>query len=122
MYPEVKKHENKAGIRDYVSYSVKNTTNSQILEAVQNTSLKAQEEIKEMGMEVLHIEREEVSSEFSTSTEDSDADNGEQLDENMNQNTNVIKDAVREVCMDNPTDIVKDVQTLSNVVSDVKTG
>lgn len=72
-----------------------------------------------MGMEVLHIEREEVSPEYSTnSTEDSDADNGEQLDEDMNQTTNVIKDVVREVCMENPTGIVKDIQTLSNVVSD----
>ena len=72
-----------------------------------------------MGMEVLHIEREEVSPEFSAnSTEDSDTDNGEQLDEDMNQNINVIKDVVKEVCMDNPTDIVKDIQTLSNVVSD----
>jgi hypothetical protein len=67
-------------------------------------------------MKVLNVEKEE---DGTKSNEDSDVDDGEQLDQDLGQNTHVINDVVRGVCMDDPTDIKSDIQSLSSIVSDV---
>ena len=66
-------------------------------------------------MPVLNLKHQE----FGTNhNKDSDIDDGEQSDHDMEQNSTVINDVVREVCIEDPEDIKSDIQTLSNTISD----
>ena len=58
-------------------------------------------------MPVLNLKRQE----FGTNhNKDSDIDDGEQSDHDVEQNSTVINDVVREVCMEDPEDIKSDIQ------------
>ena len=105
VYPVDRTHQKKSGTRDFVPHSLKSISNSEILETVIKANARAKEKIKELGMEVLNVEKEEFC------TKDSN-DDGEQSDQEVEQNSTVINDVVREVCMDDPEHIKSDIQTL----------
>ena len=111
VYPVDRTHQKKSGTRDFVPHSLKSISNSEILETVIKANARAKEKIKELGMEVLNVEKEEFCTKYSN-------DDGEQSDQEVEQNSTVINDVVREVCMDDPEHIKSDIQILSSIVSD----
>ena len=115
VYSIFKTHERKTGVRNFCPHSLRSISNDKISETVDKANAEAKEAIKELGMPVLNLKRQE----FGTNhNKDSDIDDGEQSDHDVEQNSTVINDVVREVCMEDPEDIKSDIQTLSNAISD----
>ena len=104
IYPQVKKHGNNYGKR---GFSLKDITNSKIFEAVTTANIKVKGCIEKLGMEVFNLQKDDV-----VSDENHDSDNDVDDDEQLDQDTSVIKNAVNEVCMEDSSDIEKDIQAL----------
>ena len=142
IYPQVKKHENKEGNKSCnehrkkpentdsrmscskhenmgekkscIIYSVKEISNSDIFKVITLAKTKAQTDIKNLGIDVSNLDINET---FSNENLDSDSDDDcEQFEESVDSST-----IVKDVCMDNPEDVKKDIESLSDIIDgDVK--
>ena len=117
IYPQVKKHKKKDGRRGFVIHSLKDITNDKICQAVTIANIKAKEAIEKLGMDVHNVEKDEDGNDENRDS-DTDIDHDEQLD----KDTGIINNVVKEVCMEDSQDLKTDIQSLSGFISDgVKT-
>ena len=113
IYPQVKRHERKDGKKGFMIHSLKDITNTEINEAVTIANIKAKECIEKLGMEVFDVQKDDV-----VTNENCDPDNDVTDVDNLHEDTNVINNAVTEVCMEDSGDIKKDLETLSGNISE----
>ena len=132
-FPRAEKHIAKSGTKSYVAPSVANITNQDISVTVENALGKAKETLTNLNTDQLlkkhskwdHVKRSSVDaeSEGDDSDDDSDGDNDQEEDsESVAKQDEVESAIIQEVCEDDPVDIEKDLQSISqHGIADSKT-
>ena len=130
IFPRIQQHQRKHGKNSYVSYSLNEYSNERILEAVQKAYGDAKAAMDNLGMVTLLKKHRIWKLTFQPSTaydadnqvnyeddfeddDDTDDDDDDNESNEDNNSTNIIPSIVKEVCDEDPSNLMDDIESIT---------